>query len=69
MSLPWIRKTYRVPARRGGRVRYTGCGRNKLGTIRSANGGHLNIQLDGWKFSMPFHPTWELEYLDQGAFQ
>lgn len=65
MSMAWVRKNYRVPAKRGGRVRYTGEGKDKpeLGTIRSASGGRLNIQLDGDRITMPFHPTWELEYL------
>lgn len=68
MSIAWVRKTYNVPAQRGMRVRYTGEGSDKpeLGTIRSAKGGHLMIQLDGVKHTMPFHPTWELEYLAEG---
>lgn len=63
MSMEWIRKTYGVPAKRGGRVKYTGSKVAEYGTIKSATGGRLNIQLDGWKFAVPFHPTWELEYL------
>ena len=57
------RKWYGVPAKRGGRVVYTGNGKQELGTIRSAKDCRLNIQLDGMKHAMPFHPTWELEYL------
>ena len=53
-----------VPARRGGRVEYTGCGKSELGTITSAANGRLNIRLDGVKHTMPFHPTWKLRYLD-----
>lgn len=64
MSLDYIRKTYSVPARRGGRVEYTGEGKPELGTITSAGGAHLNIRLDGIKHTMRFHPTWELKYLD-----
>lgn len=63
MSMEYIRSTYKVPAKRGGRVVYTGNGKQELGTIRSAKGCRLNIQLDGMKHAMPFHPTWELEYL------
>jgi hypothetical protein len=66
-SMAWVRKTYRVPARRGGRVAYTGCGKPELGTIRSASGGRLNIQLDGVNHTMPFHPTWKLDYLPRPA--
>ena len=66
MSIAWVRKHYNVPAQRGMRVRYTGEGSDKpeLGTITGAKSGHLLIRLDGVKHSMPFHPTWELEYLE-----
>ena len=64
MSLDYIRRAYKVPAKRGGRVEYTGePGKTYLGTICSARGSHLRIKLDGIKHSMPFHPTWELRYL------
>lgn len=63
MSMEWVRKNYGVPAKRGGRVEYTGCGKKALGTNRSANGAHLMIQLDGVKHAMPFHPTWRLRYV------
>lgn len=67
MSMAWVRKTYRVPAKRGGRVTYTGEGRPEFGTIASARGGRLNIRIDGVKHALPFHPTWELAYLDAGV--
>lgn len=63
MSIDWVRKAYDVPAKRGMRVKYTGEGRDEFGTIKSASNGRLNIQLDGVKHTMPFHPTWQLEYL------
>lgn len=63
MSMEYVRKTYGVPAKRGGRVEYTGGGKVELGTITSARNGHVYIQLDGWSFAKPFHPTWELRYL------
>lgn len=67
MSMAWVRKHYKVPAKRGMRVRYTGEGDDKpeLGTIRSARGGHLQIQMDSSRFALPFHPTWKLEYLPE----
>lgn len=62
-TMAWIRKSYGVPAKRGMRILYTGCGRQEFGTVRSAaSGGHLNIQLDGIRHTMPFHPTWMLQY-------
>lgn len=64
MSMEWIRNYYGVPAQRGGRVEYTGCKPAKLGTIVSASNAHINVKLDGQKYPTPFHPTWELRYLD-----
>lgn len=61
--MAWVRKNYGVPAQRGMRVEYTGDGKVEMGTIRSASGGRLNIQLDTAKHSCQFHPTWELRYL------
>lgn len=61
----WIRKRYAVPAKRGGRIVYTGEGDDKpeYGTISSARGGQLWVRLDGQKLAMPYHPTWKLSYL------
>jgi hypothetical protein len=67
MSMDWIRRSYNVAAKRGGRVEYTGDGKPELGTIRSASGSQLMIQLDGVKHPMPFHPTWKLRYLPSAA--
>lgn len=66
MSMKHVRKAYSVPAKRGGRVEYTGEGKPELGTICSASNGRLNIRLDRFKHAMPFHPTWELRYLEDG---
>lgn len=65
--MAWVRKYYGVPAARGCRVEYTGDGRSEFGTIRSARGGRLYIQLDGIRHALPFHPTWKLRYLDKGG--
>lgn len=67
MSFEYIRKTYKVPAKRGCRVEYTGGNETQLGTVVSSTGAHVNIRLDGTKHAMPFHPTWELRYLDGGG--
>lgn len=63
MSLAYIRKAYGLDVKRGGRIRYTGDGRDEFGTIIGASGAHLNIRLDGVRHGMPFHPTWKLELL------
>jgi hypothetical protein len=65
--MQYIRDAYGVPAKRGGRVEYTGNGSKKQGTITGARGGHVLIRLDGDKFSTGFHPTWKLKYLDARA--
>lgn len=64
MTIADIRKSRRVPAKRGGRVY---CKHSKrLGTIKSARGGYLKILLDGDKHTKSFHPTWQLDYLAAG---
>ena len=64
-DMEWVRKAYSVPAKRGGRVEYTGSGKSWLGTITSAQGGRLRIRMDGQKRSRRFHPTWEILYLSE----
>ena len=64
-----IREIYGVPAKRGGRVEYTGEREPVMGTICRARGMHLRIRLDGMKRPATFHPTWELRYLDAAQAQ
>lgn len=66
MSMEWIRKSYGVPAKRGGRIEYTGGRAPEFGTIVSAREGRLRIRLDGMEYTrpLPFHPTYELRYLE-----
>lgn len=68
MSLTYIRHAYSVPARKGQRVRYTGnCARGgeaRLGTITGASGQYLRIRMDGDRLSNIYHPTWELEFVE-----
>lgn len=63
MSMKYIRERYGVPAKKGGRVRYTGGDKPIEGTITSTDGPHLRIRLDGNRWVDYFHPVWELEYL------
>ncbi|MEQ7008424.1 hypothetical protein ABN028_19820 [Actinopolymorpha sp. B17G11] len=64
MSAKYVRDTYKVPARRGGRVRYTGDKDGpKLATIVSFPGPHLGLRFDGETRTISAHPTWEIEYL------
>lgn len=57
------RRWYGVPAKRGGRVVYTGNGKRELGTIRSARDCRLRVKLDDYRHPVLLHPTWEIEYL------
>jgi hypothetical protein len=66
MSISYIRKTYGVPARIGSRIKYKPPYRKEEieGTIKGSRGAYLLIQLDGCEGSLPFHPTWNLTYLE-----
>lgn len=59
MSAEYVRRYYRVPAKRGGRVVVDG----KPGVITSFRGASLMVRLDGDKRPVPCHPTWRVEYL------
>ncbi|WP_421526832.1 hypothetical protein [Pseudomonas brenneri] len=64
MSMKMIRQTLGIPAKCGQRVRFAlGCSATRLGTIRSADGGTLYVQLDGEGFTRGLHLTLGLEYL------
>jgi len=64
MSLQYIRDAYGVPAKRGGRIEYTGSRVKVQGTITGASGPRIRVRLDGDTHSVAFHPTWEIRYLD-----
>jgi len=66
MSLDYIRKTYGVPAKRGGRIVYNGDANRpgQKGTIVGARNQYLRIRLDDHPGVVSsFHPTWEITYL------
>jgi hypothetical protein len=70
MGMEYIRKTYGVPAKRGGRVRFWGGGwRESFGRITSARNGKLRVLVDdrvpGYRGRVILHPTWNIEYLEQ----
>ena len=69
-GMEWVRRNYGVPAKRGGRVEYTGDGRPELGTIISATAsGHLKVELDSQPRAIRLHPTWKMRYLDADSPQ
>lgn len=64
MTMQYVRDYYGVPAKRGGRVVYTGSLEPKHGVITSARGAKLMIHMEGLKHARPYHPTWEMQYLE-----
>lgn len=72
MSMEYIRRAYGVPAKRGGRIKYTGNPHSVcFGRITSARNGRLRVLLDdrvpGYRGRVTLHPTWEIEYLTTPA--
>lgn len=66
MSMEYIRRYYGVPAKRGGRVRYTPDGNRYLaheGVIVGSRGAHLRVRMGDEKKAGSYHPTWQIEYL------
>lgn len=61
MTMDYIRKTYGVPAKRGGRVTYRGAPGKIIGT----RGQYLRVVLDGTDVVLNCHPTWHIEYLPE----
>jgi hypothetical protein len=67
VSLEYIRRTYGVPAKRGGRVRYTDtAGVTWTGRITSARSGYILVAVDdrvpGYRRRLILHPTWNVTY-------
>ena len=62
MAIATIREYRHVPAKRGMRIFHSHNGR--YGTILGSRGGYLRIRLDGDKHPGNYHPTWELDYMD-----
>jgi len=68
MSMKYIRDYYKVPAKRGGRIKFVdGFGGVWFGRITSARGARLRVLPDdrvpGCKTRLNLHPTWNVEYL------
>jgi hypothetical protein len=68
MSLEFIRRAYKVPAHRGGRVRFCPCpGIDKLGFVVAAKGKFIRVRFSDMKRTVLLHPTYALVYLDGEA--
>ena len=66
--MEYIRSCYGVPAKRGGRIKFTDSDETIwFGRITSARNGHLKMLPDdrvkGCKTRLILHPTWNIEYL------
>ena len=64
MNMEYIRSTYGVPAKRGGKIEFTDSnGAKWRGTIRSARDSWLRVSLDGLRTISSLHPTWNIKYI------
>lgn len=68
MSLDYIRRHYNVPAKKGGRIRFTDSnGYIWEGRITSARGTYLRVlpddRIPSCKTRLTLHPTWNVEYI------
>jgi hypothetical protein len=65
MSMDYIRRTYNVPAKRGGRVQFTAAYDALKGTIVSSRGPWIRVRWDETGRVQTLHPTWQIVYLDE----
>jgi hypothetical protein len=68
MSIKYIRETYGVPAKIGGRIKYTDeHGTKFFCTIKSARDSYLSVLVDdrvpNYRGRLKLHPTYNVEYL------
>ena len=64
MSMQYIRDCYKVPAKRGGTIRFTNTrGAAQDGVIVGSDGQYLKVSFDGMR-PVKLHPAWNVEYLD-----
>ena len=63
MSMDYIRRTYNVPAKRGGRVQFTSAPKAVQGRIVGSRGQYLRIRWDESGLTQTLHPTWMMVYL------
>lgn len=59
MSMAWVRVNYKVPAKRGMKVKVDG----EEGIITSAKRGYIMVRFAGRRCPMPCHPTWRVRYV------
>jgi hypothetical protein len=65
MSLEAIGKKYRVPVRRGGRIKFSPCpGIIKEGFVVASAGSRIRVRFADMRRTVVLHPTEAVEYLD-----
>jgi hypothetical protein len=68
VSMEYIRRSYGVPAKRGGRVTWWATlGAQLIGVIVGARGHYLRVRFDGESRTRTLHPTWRIGYHDTEA--
>lgn len=69
MSMQYIRKTYSVPAKRGGRIEFTReDGAVFSGRICGTKGAYLNVRFDCFNktnSAAVLHPTYNIRYFEK----
>lgn len=66
MSMQYIRDYYKVPAKRGARIRWTGAVNSGYieGTIIGSTGQYIRVRFDKEPSrTLTLHPMWKVEYL------
>lgn len=59
MAFDYIRRHYKVPAKKGGRVLFQG----RPGVIVGSYQCYIKVRLDGERRAGVYHPTWEMVYV------
>lgn len=67
MSLPYIRRAYGVPAKRGQRVQFTEAACGVRGTIVGSRGQYVRVRWDESGRTDTMHPTWMLVYIKEDS--
>ena len=62
--MDYIRRTYSVPAKRGGRVAWTTAENAAQGVIVGSHGQYLRVRMDDSGLTLTLHPTWMILYIN-----
>lgn len=62
-ALEYIRDYYKVPAFKDAKVKYKGI----EGTIKGGKGAYLKLEFADKSMNGVYHPTWEIEYIENGG--